>query len=114
MKAKLFTDVQLRWGPTFLQRQFGFAFGVNNLFNTHIPGCDTCDINNFDPTVYDLPGRYYYVRASVKLGSRARSAPAYTPPAPLPPPAVEPAPPPAAEPAPPPPPPPPSSGERGN
>jgi iron complex outermembrane receptor protein len=67
MKARLFTDVQLRWGPTFLQRQFGFAFGVNNLFNTHIPGCDTCDINNFDPSVYDLPGRYYYVRASVKL-----------------------------------------------
>jgi iron complex outermembrane receptor protein len=67
MKAKLFTDVQLRWSPTFLDRQFGFAFGVNNLFKTHIPGCDTCDINNFDPTVYDLPGRYYYARASVKM-----------------------------------------------
>ena len=67
MKAKLFTDVQLRWSPTFLDRQFGFAFGVNNLLKTHIPGCDTCDINNFDPSMYDIPGRYYYARASVKL-----------------------------------------------
>ena len=31
------------------------------------PGCVTCDINNFDPTTYDLLGRYFYARASLKM-----------------------------------------------
>ena len=92
---------------------FGFAVGVNNVFDTKIPGCVTCDLNNFDPTVYDVPGRYYYARVSVKLGDRKR-APAYTPPPSPPAGTPPPPPPPAAEPAPPPPPPPPPPApERG-
>ena len=67
LKERFYTDLQLRWTPTFLERQFGFAVGANNLFNTKAPGCNTCDLNNFDPTMYDVPGRYYYVRASVKM-----------------------------------------------
>jgi len=67
LHEKLYTDVQLRWNPTFLQRQFGFAFGVNNLMNTRTPGCNTCDLNNMDPTTYDTPGRYYYARIGVKM-----------------------------------------------
>jgi len=67
LSEKFYTDLQLRWAPTFLQRQFGFAFGVNNLLNTRAPGCNTCDLNNFDPTMYDIPGRYFYARASVKM-----------------------------------------------
>jgi iron complex outermembrane receptor protein len=66
MKARMFTDLQLRWTPAYLHNMFGIALGVNNIFNTHIPGCDTCDLNNFDPTMYDLPGRYYYGRLTVK------------------------------------------------
>jgi iron complex outermembrane receptor protein len=67
MDAKFYTDLQLRWtSPSFADR-FGFALGVNNLFKTKAPGCFTCDINNFDPTVYDLPGRYFYARATVKM-----------------------------------------------
>ena len=115
MNEKFYTDVQLRWNPTVLQREFGLAFGVNNLLNTRAPGCNTCDLNNFDPTMYDVPGRYYYVRVGVKMGANRSAPPAYiAPPAPPPPPVVEPVPP-AAEPAPPPPPPPPAEpGERGN
>jgi iron complex outermembrane receptor protein len=67
MNSKFYTDLQLRWNPTFVQRQWGFALGVNNLLNTKAPGCNTCDLNNFDPTMYDIPGRYYYARASVKM-----------------------------------------------
>ena len=44
--------------------QFGFAIGANNMFNTKAPGCNTCDLNNFDPTMYDVPGRYYYARSA--------------------------------------------------
>ena len=67
MNDKFYTDLQLRWNPTFLSHQFGFAVGANNLLNTRAPGCFTCDINNFDPTMYDIPGRYYYGRISVKM-----------------------------------------------
>ncbi|PSJ39733.1 TonB-dependent receptor domain-containing protein [Allosphingosinicella deserti] len=66
MKARFYTDFQLRISAGEDNR-FGFALGVNNLFDTKAPGCVTCDINNFDPTVYDLPGRYLYARATVKM-----------------------------------------------
>ncbi|MFL6780143.1 MAG: TonB-dependent receptor domain-containing protein [Sphingomicrobium sp.] len=67
MSDKFYADLQLRWNPTFLDRQFGFAVGANNILNTRAPGCVTCDLNNFDPTMYDVPGRFFYARASVKL-----------------------------------------------
>jgi iron complex outermembrane receptor protein len=67
LNAKFYTDLQLRWTPGFLNEQVGLALGVNNLFKTKAPGCITCDLNNFDPTMYDLPGRYFYARLSAKL-----------------------------------------------
>jgi len=67
INSKFYTDLQLRWLPQAFKDQFGFALGVNNLFKTKAPGCFTCDLNNFDPTVYDVPGRYFYARASVKM-----------------------------------------------
>ncbi|MFC7537703.1 TonB-dependent receptor domain-containing protein [Sphingomonas sp. GCM10030256] len=67
MKRRFYTDLQLRWRPTVLEDEFGFALGVNNLFKTKAPGCNTCDLNNFDPTVYDIPGRYFYARATVEM-----------------------------------------------
>jgi len=100
MEPRLFTDLQIRWSPPIMNHAFALAVGANNILNTRIPGCDTCDLNNFDPTAYDIPGRFYYARLTVKLGSEpAPPPPAYVPPPPPPPP------PPAAEPAPPPPPP---------
>jgi iron complex outermembrane recepter protein len=66
LPSRFYTDLQLRaWAPGLTDR-LGFAFGVNNLFNTKTPGCFTCDVGGFDPTTYDIPGRYYYFRMSVK------------------------------------------------
>jgi iron complex outermembrane receptor protein len=67
LHSKFYTDVQLRWSPTLIGKQFLFAVGANNVLNTRAPGCNTCDLNNLDPTMYDIPGRYYYVRAGVKM-----------------------------------------------
>lgn len=67
MNAKFYTDLQLRFHALSFSDNFNFALGVNNLFKTKAPGCFTCDINNFDPTTYDLPGRYFYARATVKM-----------------------------------------------
>jgi iron complex outermembrane receptor protein len=66
MPSRFYTDLQLRaWAPGLVDR-LGFAFGVNNLFNTKAPACFTCDVNGFDPTTYDTPGRFFYFRMSVK------------------------------------------------
>jgi hypothetical protein len=93
-----------------------FAVGANNILNTRIPGCNTCDLNNFDPTAYDIPGRFYYARLVVKLDTGRAAPPAYVAPPPPPPPVVvAPAPPaPPPPPAAPPPPPPAAAPERGN
>ena len=70
------------------------AVGVNNMFNIQTPGCVSCDVSsNFDPNIYDTPGRYYYARISVKMGAghqAPRLCAAAAPPPP--PPAAEPRP----------------------
>jgi iron complex outermembrane receptor protein len=64
---KFYTDLQLRFMSPDFSDNFGFALGVNNLFKTKAPACFTCDVNGFDPTTYDTPGRYFYARATVKM-----------------------------------------------
>ena len=64
--SKFYTDLQLRaWAPGLVD-QLGFSLGVNNLFNTSTPACFTCDLNGFDPTTYDIPGRFFYMKISVR------------------------------------------------
>src|SRR5947209_13834046 len=46
MNNRLFTDLQLRWSPAMWNHMFSAAVGVNNILNTRIPGCVSCDINN--------------------------------------------------------------------
>jgi iron complex outermembrane recepter protein len=64
--SRLYVDTQLRWAPTFMN-MLGLAVGVNNVFDKDPPGCISCGLNNMDPTTYDIPGRYYYARATVTL-----------------------------------------------
>ncbi len=41
--------------------------GVNNLFDKDPPICLSCSLNGYDASTYDLPGRFWYVEASVKF-----------------------------------------------
>ena len=66
LNSRFYTDVQLRFKVPESE-QFGFAVGVNNLFDKDPPACLGCDLNNFDPTMYDVPGRFFYARANVKM-----------------------------------------------
>lgn len=59
-------DAQLRWSPAMLGEGVQFSLGVNNLFDEDPPGCVTCGLNNYDPNIYDAPGRFGYVRLSYK------------------------------------------------
>ena len=67
LDTRLYVDAQVRFTPSWLSDGLGFALGVNNLFDKDPPGCISCGLNNFDPTTYDVPGRYYYARATIKL-----------------------------------------------
>ncbi|MBA3512022.1 TonB-dependent receptor [Sphingomonas sp.] len=67
LNSRFYTDLQLRFFAPSFADNFGFALGVNNLFDKDPPGCISCSLNNFDPTTYDVPGRYLYARATVKM-----------------------------------------------
>lgn len=67
MSSKFYTDIQIGWSPSFWDQRFGITLGVNNLFDTQPPGCISCNLNNFDPTTYDVPGQFGYVRLTAKM-----------------------------------------------
>ena len=66
MKSVFYTDAQVRWFG-IAEDRYGFALGVNNLFNVKTPGCVTCESNNFSQSAHDVPGRYLYARAIVRM-----------------------------------------------
>jgi iron complex outermembrane receptor protein len=66
LDSVFYTDLQLRF-TVDATTDFGFALGVNNLFDVETPGCVTCESNNFAQTAHDIPGRYIYVRASIRM-----------------------------------------------
>ncbi len=64
---RLYGDLQLIWDTKVARRDFSFTVGVNNIAGTAPPACYSCQLSNYDPAVYDLTGRFFYVRAGVKL-----------------------------------------------
>jgi iron complex outermembrane receptor protein len=67
MKSRFYGDVQLGYTPSFMDSAFTFTLGVINVFNTDPPPCNTCTGPNYDPTTYDVPGQFGYLRVSVKM-----------------------------------------------
>lgn len=67
LKSRFYGDVQLSFRPAWMDSKFGLTFGLNNVFDTDPPACFTCSLNNYDPTTYDVPGRFGYVRLSYGL-----------------------------------------------
>lgn len=65
--SRFYGDVQATWTPAFLDDRFGLTLGVNNVFDSDPPACISCGLNNFDPTTYDVPGQFGYVRLSYKM-----------------------------------------------
>ena len=61
-----YLDAQFRWTPEFMQDNAALTVGILNLTDEDPPACFTCGLNNFDPTTYDPPGRFGYVRVAFK------------------------------------------------
>jgi iron complex outermembrane receptor protein len=64
LDSRFYTDVQFTWRPSWIGERLGFTLGVNNVFDTDPPACFSCSLNNYDPTTYDIPGRFGYARLS--------------------------------------------------
>jgi len=60
-------DVRLSFSPSALGRKLELTVGVNNVFNRNPPPCETCTGPNFDPTTYDVPGQFGYLRLVYKM-----------------------------------------------
>lgn len=67
LDTRFYGDIQLSYAPSFLDNRVTLTAGVNNLFNTDPPPCFSCTGPNFDPTTYDVPGQFGYLRISYKM-----------------------------------------------
>jgi iron complex outermembrane receptor protein len=59
-------DLQVSW-DTGLLKGLQLIGGVNNLTDKEPPACLSCSLNGYDASTYDLPGRFWYVRANLKF-----------------------------------------------
>ena len=67
LDSKIFTDLQVSWTPPIFDRQLQVSLGVNNVLDEDPPPCLSCDLNNFEGTLYPVPGRYFHARAALKF-----------------------------------------------
>jgi iron complex outermembrane receptor protein len=62
--STFYVDVQGSWRPAALGDQLLLTLGINNLTDEDPPPCFSCALNGFDATTYDVPGVFWYARAT--------------------------------------------------
>ncbi|MFM5893717.1 MAG: TonB-dependent receptor domain-containing protein [Novosphingobium sp.] len=67
LNSRFYTDFQLQFTPGLFDHRMTLTLGMNNAFDVDPPACFSCSLNNYDPTSYDVPGRFGYVRVSYKM-----------------------------------------------
>ena len=63
--ATVYHDVQASYDLDSIKTTF--TFGIRNLWDKQPPSSTVQELNNFDPTLYDVPGRFVYGRIGVKF-----------------------------------------------
>ena len=67
LNSRLYGDIQFQFRPTWWDDKLALTAGINNVFDKDPPACFSCSLNNYDPTTYDIPGRFGYIRLSYGL-----------------------------------------------
>ena len=67
LSATVYNDAQIAWQDAFRLTGLRFELGGTNIFGVNPPICFTCTLNGYDAGTYDLPGPFYYARASYKF-----------------------------------------------
>jgi len=64
--AVTYHDIRASWKVP-VSTPFTVSAGINNMFAKDPPVCLSCSLNGYDASNYDLPGRFWYVEASLKF-----------------------------------------------
>lgn len=67
LDATVYNDVNVAWNDAFRMTGLRLELGGTNVFGVNPPICYTCTLNGYDAGTYDLPGGFYYARASYKF-----------------------------------------------
>lgn len=65
MSTTVYNDIQAGYNADAIGTTF--TFGIRNFLDKDPPISSVQELNSFDPTLYDVPGRFFYVRASAKF-----------------------------------------------
>ncbi len=66
LDAVIYNDLRVSWTLP-VSRQATLSAGVNNLFDQDPPECLSCSLNGYDASLYDLPGQFGYVEATIRF-----------------------------------------------
>ncbi len=64
LDSAMFTDLQVRYNPTFMDEAYTIALGFNNIFDEDPPPCDDCGGPGVSIVVHDIPGVVAYLRVT--------------------------------------------------
>jgi iron complex outermembrane recepter protein len=66
LPSTTYYDLRLTW-RTPMARVLAITAGVNNLLDKDPPVCLSCSLNGYDPSLYDLPGRFAYLQTELRF-----------------------------------------------
>ncbi len=64
--ATTYHDARVSWKLP-VHYDMSISGGINNIFDKDAPVCLSCSLNGYDASTYDIPGRFWYVEASLKF-----------------------------------------------
>lgn len=67
LDSTVFNDFRGTWTPSQLDGDLDLTIGINNAFDEDPPACYSCSLNGYDPSTYDVPGRFWYFTATYRL-----------------------------------------------
>ncbi len=63
LDATTYHDLQVTWAPSAFEDAVEITAGITNVLDEDPPACFSCALNGFDAAIYDMPGRFYYLKA---------------------------------------------------
>jgi iron complex outermembrane receptor protein len=67
LDSVVYNDINLAYIDSFKVTGLKLEIGGTNVFGVNPPVCYTCTLNGYDASTYDLPGPFFYARASYKF-----------------------------------------------
>lgn len=64
LDSTMFNDAQVTYRPSRMDGNLSITLGINNIFSEDPPACYSCSLNGYDPSTYDMPGNFTYLRAT--------------------------------------------------